>query len=309
MLSIIICSINQEQLAAILQNISETVGVPYEVIAIDNTFEPQGLTRVYNQGVNKAIFEHICFVHEDVKFLTPGWGLVLLNLFKDNKLGLVGVAGSKYKPKTPSGWRPGIRGKFLNINLIQHFKYQQQPVKHFSSNIENERLSQVACIDGVFMASKKSILEETPFDEKMLKGFHGYDIDISIAIGRRYKVAVSYDILLEHFSEGNLNQEWVKDTISLHEKWADVLPIAIGKVSRGEMIRCERRSFRNLLKICAKYVSPEQALYAIKLSGMEHLSYVTYIGMYMSLYKQYFLGLIKPAKKNVVFKNRELQKA
>jgi hypothetical protein len=309
MLSIIICSINHEQLSSILQNISETVGIPYEVIAIENKLNPQGLSAVYNKGVSRAKFEHICFVHEDVKFLTPDWGLVLLNLFKDEALGLIGVAGSKYKPKTPSGWRPGIRGKFLNINLIQHFKYQQQSVKHFASNTENERLSQVACIDGVFMASRKSILEEIPFDEEILKGFHGYDIDISIAIGRQYKVAVTYDVLLEHFSEGNLNQEWIEDTLSLHEKWADVLPIAIGKVSRGEMIRCEKRSYRNLLKICVQHATQEQALYALRLSNMINTSYFTYLGMYVSFYKKFLFGYIQPKHKKNLNTTKRLQKA
>ncbi len=36
---------------------------------------------------------------------------------------------------------------------------------------------------------------------------------------------VVYDILLEHFSEGNYGADWVKATYLLHKKWSADLPL------------------------------------------------------------------------------------
>jgi hypothetical protein len=55
------------------------------------------------------------------------------------------------------------------------------------------------------------------FDEE-LPGFHLYDIDFSLRVGQRYKVAVSYDIIIEHFSEGAFSNEWLISNIKYHNK-------------------------------------------------------------------------------------------
>ncbi len=49
-------------------------------------------------GASQAKFNIICFLHEDVLFRSQNWGLTLVSLFADHPdLGLVGLAGSKYK--------------------------------------------------------------------------------------------------------------------------------------------------------------------------------------------------------------------
>ena len=95
--------------AQVQQNITDTIGVPWEAIIIDNTISPKGITQVYNKAAAQAKFDILCFVHEDVLFTTQNWGETLINTFKaDNRVGLIGVAGSKYKSKLPSGWFSGI---------------------------------------------------------------------------------------------------------------------------------------------------------------------------------------------------------
>ncbi|KEO75288.1 glycosyltransferase [Anditalea andensis] len=287
MLSIIICSINPDYLSAITISIDQTIGVPYELIAFNNKNDSKGITTVYNQGVAKAKYEHLCFVHEDVNFCTNEWGKKIIEQFKDTDIGLIGVAGSKYKAMIPSGWRPGTTGRFTKINMIQHFKYSNKTKTHQNINSENESLSHVACIDGLFFASRKSILQKIPFDEVNLKGFHGYDVDISIAIGQHYKVAVTYDILLEHLSEGNLNAEWITSTLVLHEKWGSKLPIVIGEISKIEKMRLEIRTFKNFLKICKKFSLFPKAFYALELSGIKKSNYLAYLRMRIMLFNYY----------------------
>lgn len=46
-----------------------------------------------------------------------------------------------------------------------------------SFNPNNVVLDEVVCIDGIFMATRKSVWHENRFDEVTFSGFHCYDLD------------------------------------------------------------------------------------------------------------------------------------
>lgn len=287
MISIVICSINLNQLNRISKNIEETIGVPYELIAIDNRKNPRGICAVYNEGARKAKFEYLCFVHEDVQFNTKGWGDVLASIFKDPTWGLVGLAGAAHKPKLISGWgAQGLKDRMVKINLIQHFKGNKAPELQYE-NTAKENIAEVACLDGVFLASKKSILLQTPFDETLLRGFHGYDLDISLAIGQHYKVGVTYEILAEHFSEGTLNSEWLESSLKVHQKWSEHLPKTVIPITKTERKNCEKRSFRYILSILKENNALDYSLKILHQGELKQLNFLTYLKMYYSLGKIY----------------------
>ncbi|MBT0810563.1 hypothetical protein KIH41_04650 [Litoribacter ruber] len=290
MISIIICTINPTNLLNISKNIENTIGVPYEIVAIDNTQNPKGLTAIYNEGSKKAKYENVCFVHEDVKFQTQDWGKVILKIFTNEEVGLVGVAGSSHKPKIASGWGAlGLQEKFIKINLIQHFKFVNQPPIKQYQNTENEKLAQVACLDGVLLISKKSIIEEFPFDEKLLKGFHCYDIDLSLAIGQKYKVAVTYEILIDHFSEGKTDVNWIADTILIHDKWKNILPISINPIDHSEKIRCEKHTYKNFIRLLRIYAPIKTAFKVLNSGEIKTLKKSTYWKLWIITFRIYFL--------------------
>ena len=89
-------------------------------------------------------------------------------------------------------------------------------------------------MDGVFLATRKDVLTEFSFDENSLTGFHGYDFDLSMQIRQKYKIVVTHQILLEHFSAGNYNHQWLSDIIFIHQKWKKQLPIFIGQKKRHD---------------------------------------------------------------------------
>jgi len=289
MITVIICSVNASLLNRISQNIEETIGVPYELLAINNREKPRGICAVYNEGARKAKFECLCFVHEDVQFNTNGWGLSLISIFKNPAWGLIGLAGAAHKPKLLSGWgAQGLKERMVKINLIQHFREDRLPKLQYE-NTYRENLSEVACVDGVFLASTKSILEKTPFDENLLKGFHGYDLDISLAIGQHYKVGVTFDILAEHFSEGSLNKDWLESSMLVHKKWSENLPKTVIPITKRERKNCEKRSFRYLLSILKKNNELAYSLKILHQGELIKLNFFTYLKMYYSLGKIYFL--------------------
>lgn len=300
MISIIICSIDIVRLNFIRRNIEETIGVPYELLAIDNSINPKGITSVYNEGVAKAKFENLLFVHEDVKFSTLNWGAKLIDILSDSKIGLVGIAGCAYKAKFPTSWMShGMEEKLIKINIVQHYKHHKKEPLHAFQRCGNEDKARVACVDGLFLATKKSVIEQFPFDEN-LKGFHGYDIDIALAINQKYHVYVTFDILIEHFSEGTLSKEWIDSTFYLNEKWASQLPCNPTGISKKEMAICEKHTFRAISKFLSNHVSIEKLYLVLKKSALKDLDYATYLKMHISLVKVYLFKKDSKMKNNAL---------
>ena len=211
MLSIIISSYQPQFYSALEKNIVETIGIPYEIIKIDNP-NLMGICEAYNKGASLSKYDYLLFVHEDVIFHTKEWGQKLINHLKLENVGVVGVAGSNYVPQAPIGWHlPDNSFNFLN--LIQNNKTKTNP--RLFKNIDSPQ--NVFALDGVFLGVKKVIYLKFGFDEN-LKGFHGYDLDFSLRIAQKYQNVVINDILIEHFSIGNPDLEWFNSNVYTREK-------------------------------------------------------------------------------------------
>lgn len=210
MLSIIISSYQPHYYTALEKNIAETCGVPYEIIKIDNP-GIMGICEAYNKGGAKAQYENLLFLHEDIHFHTLNWGVKLILHLQQPETGLIGVAGGTYIPVAPSSWTTDKEHNFINI--IQNNKERDKPT--LSKNIQKN--TPVLTIDGVFMSMKKSIFDEFRFSN-YLKGYHGYDLDLSLRLSKKYKNYVTSDILIEHFSEGNPDENWYKANTLIRKK-------------------------------------------------------------------------------------------
>lgn len=251
MISIIICSANAVDLFQIKWNIGRTIGVPYEIIAFDNSDGQRGICEVYNEGARAAKYEMLCFMHEDIEMKTVGWGGKILEIFESNpKLGLLGIAGGGYKALAPSSWYNYYlqeNGGFY-CNLIQGYKHTGKPEMLDYRNPKNEHLSKVACVDGCWFCSPKHIALKYGFDEKLLRKFHGYDLDFGIAISREFEAGVTFEILLKHYSEGNFNKSWMDEILKVHKKWSAVLPVNVDNVPENHLKRIERDALEVFLQ-------------------------------------------------------------
>lgn len=221
MISIIICSINPTLFEQVSKSINATIGVEYEIIQIDNREANDGICKAYNEGAKKANFPYLCFLHEDILIKSTNWGMPIINFFEHNpEAGLVGVAGSIYKSLVPSVWAQGLHATD-HANLIQHYR------KTISMHTEYvaEGFSEVKTLDGVFLFTKKEIWEKYPFDASTFDKFHCYDLDFCLQVGQKHQLFVYNHLLIEHFSSGSLNVDWVNYSIKLSDKWAQVLPV------------------------------------------------------------------------------------
>lgn len=224
-------------------NIEDTIGVPFEILAFDNSRGEKGICEIYNIGASRAKYDILCFMHEDVSLKTNNWGAVVLDIFKQRpEIGLLGLAGSKYKTLAPSGFY--CHDDMSRLNIMQEFKYGEVDSRINYNNPEEAKLTTVVSVDGVWFCCPRQIAIAHPFDEELFKGFHCYDIDFSLSVGTSCKVAVTYDILLLHFSEGNYERKWVEQTLIMQYKWQHRFPISLLPLTQKAMVTYEKNAFR-----------------------------------------------------------------
>ena len=251
MISIIICSKYPEISRELKENIDETIGVTHEIIVIDNSSSQYSIFSAYNKGVSHSKHQYLCFIHEDVIFKTQNWGKNLIEHLKDKNTGVIGVAGGKLATRIPASWwtvGPGFK------NLVQHYK-KKSTIATETVNDQTNIKQQVVVLDGVFLSLRKELFDTIRFDEE-LTGFHAYDHDISIqTIIAGYKNYVVFNILLEHFSEGNLNAHYYTNLIKLYKKRIDYLPIFTPDISvniRENIPHVERKMLEKLIRSMAR---------------------------------------------------------
>lgn len=238
MISIIICSRKNAIPEELSKNIDATIGCKYELIIIGNSENKYSIFEAYNIGIEKSKGEYLCFIHDDILFHTQNWGNVVTQIFRENpKAGLLGIAGSKVKTQMPSGWW-SCPPEFKEINIIQHFLDKKKEKWEFGFN--KGSFSEVVAIDGVFMVIKKD--SNLFFNEKM-QGFHNYDLNISFECKKRgLKIFVTNKVLIEHYSNGEINDSWYESTYNAHHIYKGQLPLMTSDVKNYNILDLE---FRN----------------------------------------------------------------
>jgi len=257
MISVLICSANDLFLNQVRDDVRKTIGLPHEILYVDNSKEKRGICAVYNYLASKASFPYLCFVHEDIVFETRNWGVIIKDIFsRRTDVGVIGIAGSKYKAKRFSGWFSGIK-EFDCANVTHQYAYGNESI-HLNPNNQN-KLEEVVCIDGVFICCRKSIWEKIKFNEKRLRGFHFYDIDFSLNAAAVSTVAVTYDIDVVHITKGgDFGNAWVETAIDFHsfytklpdEKLVDYSPEKEDQIARVwlDVLKKYQISWRNKMK-------------------------------------------------------------
>jgi hypothetical protein len=221
LISVIICS-RFKQLSSVLKhNIKETIGCDYELLVVDNSENNYSIFEAYNIGIEKSNFPFLCFIHEDISFDTLNWGINIIQLFEqDAKIGLIGIAGAKTKTKMPSAWWNCPKDHKV-IYLKQRFNNQKTEL--WNCGFNENAVEEVAVIDGVLMAARK--IDTIKFSSN-LKGFHNYDLNISIEYAfHNFKIMVTNSILITHFSLGKIDASWINSTIQFDKLFKDKLPL------------------------------------------------------------------------------------
>ena len=225
MISIIICSRHNDITETLKENIASTIGVEYELIIIDNSNKEYSIFQAYNEGVRRSKYSYLCFMHDDILYHTINWGRNVLEHFKDEKVGLIGVLGGHYLPKKQAHFwdSPFISGHIIqNIdgNSLSHFHDDFLGLKN--------SIEAVAC-DGLWFCIPLKLFEKIKFDEYVFNGFHLYDMDISLqVINCGYSVRIIANLLVEHFNKSIINKIFYDNQLLFFDKWKYSMPLVRG---------------------------------------------------------------------------------
>jgi hypothetical protein len=248
MLSIIICSRNKTLSEEFVNNINSTIGIDNEIIHIDNSDNKHSIFSAYNLGVNISKFSYLCFVHEDVLFHSNNWGKHVIAHLQNPKTGILGIAGGDLVTRVPASWATLISP---SQNILQTDK-RENKTSHLldPENYQFSKRSSVT-LDGIFLCMRKELTLNIRFDEQ-LKGFHGYDYDISLqSTIAGYTNYVIYDIKVEHFSKGKTDILYFRNLISIYKKWEKYLPLIGENITadeRKQVLQIEQKKLYQLTK-------------------------------------------------------------
>lgn len=260
MLSIIICHRNKVLLQSLKANIEDTVGVPHELVVIDNIHNGYTILSAYNEGVRKAKYAIVCFAHEDILFYTKDWGKKVVTHFNDEEVGMIGVIGGMAQSAVPSAWwfNNYFARSARNLLMRANAKNDKKLYHYYSNPFNETEKTEVAVIDGLWFCIRKELFQKISFDENTFTGFHLYDADISMQVLQYAKNYVVYDVLIEHKWSGNISEQYYTDLCVFAAKWNNHLPIQNRNVESDYMNKYNWHALRSLvLEMKMKDISRE----------------------------------------------------
>ncbi len=254
MISLVICSAHKEISKVLANNISESIGVQYEIVFIDNHDNRYSIFSAYNEGITRCKYPYLCFIHEDVFFHSHNWGKKIINHLQVPNVGICGLAGRDFVTRVPASWKV----KLPSVNIIQsdHSGRKTSKKRLNPPQYKLERRN-VVLLDGVMLCMKKEIFNTIRFDDQM-EGFHGYDFDICIqAAVNGFDNYVMYDIEVEHFSRGNPNAEYYRLLIKVFRKWIHQLPLVVKDAPKEQIEQLSLIERKGLSRLLGKLVRRE----------------------------------------------------
>jgi Glycosyltransferase like family len=243
MISIVVCSVKEMIFNKFSESVQATIGVPFEIIRIDNSKNEYSICAAYNKGKAKCKYDIICFSHEDVLFETSDWGNILANTLKDPTIGMAGIFGACYV----SSFAEDIVSRKECIGQVIEGYKDDKPLVTVSRFLSGT-VAEVVAIDGVFMVTKKTIINKISFSDGILRGFHGYDFDICMQIRQNYKVVVTRNIILSHLSIGDYSTSYFEAIKIVSKKWSSYLPAYLSSYSKNEINKLKIKSLEFFCK-------------------------------------------------------------
>jgi hypothetical protein len=235
MISVVYCT--RESNPNHKEHIIKTSGLHKHIEVIEIINNGESLTSAYNRGYKLSKNNIVVFCHDDIIIETKQWGKKLKKHFdKEEHYGIIGVAGSKYLPKSGRWWE---KPKWM-YGRVKHTHNGNSWLSEYSPDL-GIGVEDVVNVDGLFFAVHKDRLYKddnyTPFDERV-KGFHFYDVDFCFKnFVSGVSVGVITNIRINHMSIGETNEEWEKNREQFVEIYGDVLPLKVDDKFRNRKLK------------------------------------------------------------------------
>lgn len=205
MISIIICSINSEKFSNITRNYTELMGdEPFEIIGIHDA---KSLCEGYNRGIQKSAGDILVFSHDDIEILSPDF-VARLKIHMEN-FDIVGLAGTDWVVDGCwiSAGAPYLYGQVADqdddVYVLSCYDFGETAYQGKTAE------EGIKMLDGLFIAARRSVVQQVLFDENNFDGFHCYDADFTYsAFLAGFNLAVCNDIAVIHYSNSAFDAEF-----------------------------------------------------------------------------------------------------
>jgi hypothetical protein len=214
MLSFVICSIDPRKFAAVTASLAAaTGGEPHEIVGIHDA---RSLCEGWNRGLKQSRGDPVVFCHDDIELYVPDLpGRLARHL---ERFDIVGIAGTDRC--IGMAWpHAGIAHAY---GAVMHREGASTELHFYGAGAD--AVGGIQSLDGVFLATRRSVAEALGFDEATFDGWHGYDADFTFRAhlaGRRLGVALDLPIL--HGSRGRPDGGLVRYHFRFETKFADRL--------------------------------------------------------------------------------------
>jgi len=217
MISIVICSIDTQKFTAVSRMYAGLLaGHPHEIIHIPDA---RGLCEGYNRGFAQTRGELVIFSHDDVEFRAPDFAGRLLG-----HMAYCDVAGVAGTDKLSGGdWC--VTGPPHSYGQVIHSGTDPGYFRVMVYSVPTRRIDRMQALDGVFLCSRREVVERVGFDQATFTGFHMYDVDFTYRAFRAgYRVSVCADLCPVHAAVSSYDEAWTAEERKFRAKHAATLP-------------------------------------------------------------------------------------
>lgn len=170
----------------LIQSAFKTADNAFGVFMEDDKDGLPKLAETYNRLGGLATGKILCFVHDDIEFLSDGWDTAVSELFDEYPVDILGVVGSdKYE-----GGKLFAAGP---AHAFGHFCCEVDGAPYVKVLSRSFRYKPVRVVDGMIMFCRRSFFEQNGFDETFDQLFF-YDTDLCL----RGNVGVTCNVLVKH---------------------------------------------------------------------------------------------------------------
>ena len=199
-ISAIFCSVDDRKCEATRSMYERLLsGVKHEIIAVRDA---RSLAEAYNRAIHASAGTIVVLSHDDIDILAPDFARIVHERLKfADAIGVVGGTAMT-GPLWGSCGHPHLRGWITHRdpNGTRHTVGALSPFPGSEG---------LATLDGVFIAARREVFNQVPFDEATFDGFHLYDIDWSYRAAKaNFRLRTAGDLLIVHQSRGKFAADW-----------------------------------------------------------------------------------------------------
>lgn len=161
-----------------INNLEIPEDIKVEFVAIRKA---RSIASAYNEAMNKSDAKYKVYLHQDTFIINKKFIYLILDLFQNDKIGMIGVAGGRGIDNT------GIWSKFSEVIMRVYDTGDPGYIHLLSNGNIDGKYEKVDIIDGLIMITQYDI----KWREDIFKGWHFYDASQSREfINRGYEVIV-----------------------------------------------------------------------------------------------------------------------